>query len=126
MSTQLFRESERPQAGRPLPARDRRSGEAVAVGGARVHERQPERSGRDPRYQSRHAPQQAQGVSPPGPMSPSQPGGKTRRDPAEPSSGAGRRRRRALLSVSDKQGLVAFATGLADLGVELVSTGGTA
>ncbi|WAP70573.1 bifunctional phosphoribosylaminoimidazolecarboxamide formyltransferase/IMP cyclohydrolase [Jiella pelagia] len=33
--------------------------------------------------------------------------------------------RRALLSVSDKTGLVEFATGLAALGVELVSTGGT-
>jgi phosphoribosylaminoimidazolecarboxamide formyltransferase/IMP cyclohydrolase len=33
---------------------------------------------------------------------------------------------RALLSVSDKTGLVDFARGLADLGVELVSTGGTA
>jgi len=34
--------------------------------------------------------------------------------------------RRALLSVSDKRGLVEFARGLADLGVEIVSTGGTA
>src|SRR4051794_24976983 len=34
--------------------------------------------------------------------------------------------RRALLSVSDKRGIVEFAQGLADLGVELVSTGGTA
>jgi phosphoribosylaminoimidazolecarboxamide formyltransferase / IMP cyclohydrolase len=34
--------------------------------------------------------------------------------------------RRALLSVSDKTGLVDFARGLAQLGVELVSTGGTA
>ena len=34
--------------------------------------------------------------------------------------------RRALLSVSDKTGLVDLARGLADLGVELVSTGGTA
>jgi phosphoribosylaminoimidazolecarboxamide formyltransferase/IMP cyclohydrolase len=34
--------------------------------------------------------------------------------------------RRALLSVSDKRGIVEFARGLADLGVELVSTGGTA
>ncbi|MGZ6269818.1 MAG: bifunctional phosphoribosylaminoimidazolecarboxamide formyltransferase/IMP cyclohydrolase [Candidatus Limnocylindrales bacterium] len=34
--------------------------------------------------------------------------------------------RRALLSVSDKTGLLAFATGLVDLGFELVSTGGTA
>jgi phosphoribosylaminoimidazolecarboxamide formyltransferase/IMP cyclohydrolase len=34
--------------------------------------------------------------------------------------------RRALLSVSDKTGIVAFATFLAGLGVELVSTGGTA
>ena len=34
--------------------------------------------------------------------------------------------RRALLSVSDKTGIVEFAKGLAALGVELVSTGGTA
>ncbi len=33
--------------------------------------------------------------------------------------------RRALLSVSDKTGLVEFARGLADLGVTLISTGGT-
>ena len=33
---------------------------------------------------------------------------------------------RALLSVTDKDGLVPFAQGLADLGYELVSTGGTA
>lgn len=33
--------------------------------------------------------------------------------------------RRALLSVSDKSGLAAFARGLVDLGFELVSTGGT-
>jgi len=32
---------------------------------------------------------------------------------------------RALLSVSDKSGLVEFATGLAELGFELVSSGGT-
>ena len=32
---------------------------------------------------------------------------------------------RALLSVSDKAGLIAFATALSGLGVELVSTGGT-
>ena len=34
--------------------------------------------------------------------------------------------RRALLSVSDKRGLVDFARGLVQLGVEIVSTGGTA
>jgi phosphoribosylaminoimidazolecarboxamide formyltransferase/IMP cyclohydrolase len=34
--------------------------------------------------------------------------------------------RRALLSVSDKRGIVEFARGLADLGIEIVSTGGTA
>ena len=34
--------------------------------------------------------------------------------------------RRALLSVSDKTGLADFARGLAGLGIELVSTGGTA
>ena len=34
--------------------------------------------------------------------------------------------RRALLTVSDKRGLIEFAQGLADLEIELVSTGGTA
>ena len=34
--------------------------------------------------------------------------------------------RRAVLSVSDKTGIVEFAKGLSDLGIELVSTGGTA
>ena len=34
--------------------------------------------------------------------------------------------RRALLSVSDKSGVIDFARGLRELGVELVSTGGTA
>jgi phosphoribosylaminoimidazolecarboxamide formyltransferase/IMP cyclohydrolase len=34
--------------------------------------------------------------------------------------------KRALISVSDKNGLAAFAAGLADLGVELISTSGTA
>ncbi|MGI4792106.1 MAG: bifunctional phosphoribosylaminoimidazolecarboxamide formyltransferase/IMP cyclohydrolase [Janthinobacterium lividum] len=34
--------------------------------------------------------------------------------------------KRALLSVSDKAGLVEFATGLHELGIELISTGGTA
>ena len=33
--------------------------------------------------------------------------------------------RRALLSVSDKSGLVPFARGLAELGIEILSTGGT-
>ena len=32
---------------------------------------------------------------------------------------------RALISVSDKSGVVDFAKGLVDLGVEIVSTGGT-
>lgn len=34
--------------------------------------------------------------------------------------------RRALISVSDKRGLVDFAKGLQDLGIKIVSTGGTA
>ena len=34
-------------------------------------------------------------------------------------------KKRALLSVSDKTGLVPFAKGLIELGYELVSTGGT-
>jgi len=33
---------------------------------------------------------------------------------------------RAILSVTDKTGLVEFSRKLADLGVELISTGGTA
>src|ERR1700684_2808089 len=33
---------------------------------------------------------------------------------------------RALLSVSDKTGIAEFARGLADLGIEIISTGGTA
>jgi phosphoribosylaminoimidazolecarboxamide formyltransferase/IMP cyclohydrolase len=33
--------------------------------------------------------------------------------------------RRALVSVSDKRGLIPFVTGLADLGIEVISTGGT-
>jgi phosphoribosylaminoimidazolecarboxamide formyltransferase / IMP cyclohydrolase len=54
---------------------------------------------------------------------------------AEPSPSPGQelltepggvRVRRALISVSDKRGIVDFARGLAELGVELVSTGGTA
>jgi phosphoribosylaminoimidazolecarboxamide formyltransferase / IMP cyclohydrolase len=40
--------------------------------------------------------------------------------------GASVRVRRALISVSDKTGVADFAAGLADLGVEIVSTGGTA
>ena len=35
-------------------------------------------------------------------------------------------KRRAILSVSDKTGIVEFAKGLAELGLEIVSTGGTA
>ncbi len=50
---------------------------------------------------------------------------------ADPSTGVERaapgevKVRRALLSVSDKQGIVGFARGLRELGVEIVSTGGT-
>jgi phosphoribosylaminoimidazolecarboxamide formyltransferase/IMP cyclohydrolase len=36
------------------------------------------------------------------------------------------RTKRAMLSVSNKEGLVEFAQGLAELGVELIATGGTA
>src|SRR6476469_2469580 len=44
----------------------------------------------------------------------------------EPAAPGEVRVRRALLSVSDKRGIVDFARGLAELGVEIVSTGGTA
>src|SRR5262249_36871787 len=40
--------------------------------------------------------------------------------------GSGLRIRRALISVSDKSGLIDFARALADMGVELISTGGSA
>src|SRR5215216_2493651 len=43
-----------------------------------------------------------------------------------PTDPGGIRVRRALISVSDKTGVADFAKGLADLGVEIVSTGGTA
>src|SRR6202008_3322258 len=42
------------------------------------------------------------------------------------SSSNEKRIRRALLSVTDKTGLVEFARALAGYGVELISTGGTA
>jgi phosphoribosylaminoimidazolecarboxamide formyltransferase/IMP cyclohydrolase len=44
----------------------------------------------------------------------------------EPAAAGDVRVRRALLTVSDKRGLVEFARGLAELGIEIVSTGGTA
>jgi len=46
--------------------------------------------------------------------------------PIEPVEPGGAPVRRALLSVSDKRGIVDFARGLAELGIDLVSTGGTA
>jgi phosphoribosylaminoimidazolecarboxamide formyltransferase/IMP cyclohydrolase len=44
---------------------------------------------------------------------------------AGPSTGESVRVARALLSVSDKTGIVEFGRGLVELGIELVSTGGT-
>jgi phosphoribosylaminoimidazolecarboxamide formyltransferase / IMP cyclohydrolase len=44
----------------------------------------------------------------------------------ERAEAGGVRVRRALLSVSEKRGVVDFARGLVELGVEIVSTGGTA
>jgi phosphoribosylaminoimidazolecarboxamide formyltransferase / IMP cyclohydrolase len=58
-------------------------------------------------------------VSPEGDVMTDRASGVTRAQPGDV------RVRRALLSVSDKHGIVEFAQGLADLGVELVSTGGT-
>ncbi|HSI79179.1 MAG TPA: bifunctional phosphoribosylaminoimidazolecarboxamide formyltransferase/IMP cyclohydrolase [Solirubrobacterales bacterium] len=43
-----------------------------------------------------------------------------------PPGGKPVRARRALLSVSDKTGVIEFARGLSSLGIELLSTGGTA
>ncbi len=50
----------------------------------------------------------------------------TRGSGMEPAAPGEVRVRRALLSVSDKAGIVDFARGLSELGVEIVSTGGTA
>ncbi len=50
----------------------------------------------------------------------------TQRHASETSPPGEVRVARALLSVSDKTGIVEFARGLADLGIEIVSTGGTA
>ncbi len=58
-------------------------------------------------------------MSPEGDVMANRPSGVQRAAPGEV------RVRRALLSVSDKTGIVEFAQGLAGLGVELVSTGGT-
>ncbi|HEY0516167.1 MAG TPA: bifunctional phosphoribosylaminoimidazolecarboxamide formyltransferase/IMP cyclohydrolase [Solirubrobacteraceae bacterium] len=49
-----------------------------------------------------------------------------RRPGVEPAAAGEVRVRRALLSVSEKEGLIELARGLAELEVELVSTGGTA
>ena len=46
--------------------------------------------------------------------------------PGSPASGIATPIRRALISVSDKQGLAAFAQALAGYGVEILSTGGSA
>ncbi|MFL5956485.1 MAG: bifunctional phosphoribosylaminoimidazolecarboxamide formyltransferase/IMP cyclohydrolase [Solirubrobacterales bacterium] len=48
------------------------------------------------------------------------------RTATEPTAPGEVKVRRALISVSDKRGVVDFAHGLAQLGVELISTGGTA
>jgi phosphoribosylaminoimidazolecarboxamide formyltransferase/IMP cyclohydrolase len=51
----------------------------------------------------------------------------TRREGSiEPSQAAETVVRRALLSVSEKAGIVDFARGLSELGIEIISTGGTA
>jgi phosphoribosylaminoimidazolecarboxamide formyltransferase/IMP cyclohydrolase len=61
-------------------------------------------------------------------MSPEQAAGAmaTRDDAPEPEQPGGVRVRRALVSVHDKAGVVELAAALRDLGVEIVSTGGTA
>ncbi len=50
----------------------------------------------------------------------------TESEPAEVAQEGEVRIRRALLTVSDQRGLADFARGLAQLGVEIISTGGTA
>jgi phosphoribosylaminoimidazolecarboxamide formyltransferase / IMP cyclohydrolase len=55
-----------------------------------------------------------------------EPSSETAADLEPGSAGAPVRVRRALISVSDKTGVADFASGLSALGIELVSTGGTA
>ncbi len=55
-----------------------------------------------------------------------EPSPETAAGPEPGSASAPLRVRRALISVSDKTGVAEFARGLAGLGIELVSTGGTA
>ncbi len=52
--------------------------------------------------------------------------GTQRREATEAAAPGEVRIGRALLSVSDKTGIVEFARGLAELGIEIISTGGTA
>jgi len=60
-------------------------------------------------------------------MSPRKPAAARKPDPGRGSGSDARpRKRRALLSVSDKNGLGSFAAGLIAAGFEIVSTGGTA
>jgi phosphoribosylaminoimidazolecarboxamide formyltransferase/IMP cyclohydrolase len=60
-------------------------------------------------------------------MSPRKPASARKPNPGGGSGSAPRvRQRRALLSVSDKNGLGPFAAGLVEAGFEIVSTGGTA
>jgi phosphoribosylaminoimidazolecarboxamide formyltransferase/IMP cyclohydrolase len=54
------------------------------------------------------------------------PPGADRRKTSRRGQSERRRRLRALLSVADKEGLIAFATGLVEASYEIVSTGGTA
>jgi phosphoribosylaminoimidazolecarboxamide formyltransferase / IMP cyclohydrolase len=53
-------------------------------------------------------------------------GAMERADDSSPDTEGSLRVRRALISVSDKTGIADFAKGLAGLGVEILSTGGTA
>ena len=55
-----------------------------------------------------------------------EPGTEPRRAGSTPVASGEVQVARALLSVSDKTGIVEFARGLAELGIEIVSTGGTA
>src|SRR6185312_16881518 len=104
----LLHEPQRLAAGRPLRPGVARGRGASLPRGARLRGGQPEPGGRDPRHQSRHSAQEAQTARP------------------RPLTAKMLPVRRALLSVSDKTGLVELARALAARDIEILSTGGTA
>ena len=109
-------------AGGPAPARAR----AAGGGRAPVRARRAEDRPREPAANDRRSAggRRGRGIGSENALRRRPP---TRQGPVSSGPRPGEVRvRRALLSVSEKDGIVDFARGLEELGVEIVSTGGTA